>query len=221
MSTPAPATIRSDRRRRATGLVVALLAALTTGLSVANILPAPACEGTASSPCDPAVPLWAAGLVAGTALCVLAGFVGAGFIAFASTCLAFGAGSIVGGVRAPGLGSFPLVFGLLWIVLGLLQVGFFLWIRPKAKARRAAIAHLEAAGVPADAVVTKVEDTGITMGVDPMVALTVRITTSSGAVFTRTTRSVVPRTAIPRVGDAVRVRFDPADSAEVLLDLRR
>ena len=46
-----------------------------------------------------------------------------------------------------------------------------------------------------------------------------RITLSSAG--QRSTQTFVSRTAIPRVGDRYRVRFDPTDSAQVLLEEAR
>jgi hypothetical protein len=217
-------TIGADlglRPRKVVGVLVAVAAAAAVGSSVALLFSLPGCDGTSSAPCDERAPLYAGTMVVGIALCVLASFIGAGFLAFALTCLSLGTGSIAGGASAD-MGAFPVGFGAVWLAIGIAQVGFFLWIRPRAIARRNALAHLRAHGLPGEGVVTAVQDTGVTMNDDPMVALTLQVTPDGGGGrFQRSAQTFVSRTAIPRVGDRYRVRFDPTDSAQVLLEEAR
>ncbi|BDZ46473.1 hypothetical protein [Naasia aerilata] len=101
---------RGTRRRRVVGILVAVLSAAAMGAGIAGLFSSPGCDGTSAAPCNPAVPLYTAAVVAGIALAVLSSFIGAGFLAFALTCLALGAGSVVGGLSQD-MGAFPSTSG--------------------------------------------------------------------------------------------------------------
>jgi hypothetical protein len=73
-------------------------------------------------------------------------------------------------------------------------------------------------GVSAQALVTNVADTGMTINDNPRVKLTLQVQPEGGAPFEVTKKLTVSRVAVPRIGDSYWVRFDPADPTEVEID---
>lgn len=73
-------------------------------------------------------------------------------------------------------------------------------------------------GVAAEAEVLGIEDTGMLINMNPVVRLNLRVTPSAGGEpFETTGDSVVSKTAIPRVGDRVRLKYDPADPTQIIV----
>jgi hypothetical protein len=73
-------------------------------------------------------------------------------------------------------------------------------------------------GIQARAIVTNVQDTGMTINDNPRVKLTLQVQPEGDAPFEVTKKTTVSRVAIPSIGDAFWVRFDPADPQEVEFD---
>lgn len=78
-----------------------------------------------------------------------------------------------------------------------------------------------AAGVPAEATVLELRDSGTTINDDPVVIFLLRVEPAGGEPFTAETRALVSRLDVPQVqpGRVLPVRYDPADPARVALDL--
>lgn len=66
-------------------------------------------------------------------------------------------------------------------------------------------------GTRANAKITGIADTGITINDDPVVRLTMEINPDSSGTFTKTADVTVSRVTIPRVGDIIGVIYDPKD----------
>ena len=105
-----------------------------------------------------------------------------------------------------------------WKLFSALMGGFFvLMALPAALAGRLGRGKREQAekllrgGVRAPAVVTAVEDTGMTVNDDPRVKMTFEIRPERGAPFAAEKTAVVSRVAIPRAGDHATAWYDPAD----------
>ena len=73
-------------------------------------------------------------------------------------------------------------------------------------------------GIQAQAVVINVQDTGMTINDNPRVKLTLQVQPEGEVPFEVTKKQTVSRVAIPRVGDQMLVRYDPANKNEVEFD---
>jgi hypothetical protein len=73
------------------------------------------------------------------------------------------------------------------------------------------------AGIPASADVLGIEDTGSSINDNPMVRLKLKITPQFGVPFEHTVETVVSRIAVPRVGDTLNIRYNPANPAQVAI----
>ncbi|MEA2169378.1 MAG: hypothetical protein QOF76_2678 [Solirubrobacteraceae bacterium] len=71
--------------------------------------------------------------------------------------------------------------------------------------------RLQDAGVDAQAVLTSVQDTGMTINDNPRVKLTLQVTAPDGSAFEVQMKQTVSRVQVPRPGDTFAVRYDPED----------
>src|SRR5262245_26189422 len=80
--------------------------------------------------------------------------------------------------------------------------------------------QIRATGVPAEATVTQIWDTGVTVNNDPVVGFLLNVQPADGPAFQAKTRNLVSRLAVPRVqpGAHLRVFYDPKDTARVAID---
>jgi hypothetical protein len=74
-----------------------------------------------------------------------------------------------------------------------------------------------ATGAPGKASVIKIQDTGAMINFNPVVLLTLKVKPASGDEFETTVTTPVSKIAVPRVGDVVDVRFNPANHGEVAI----
>ena len=73
-------------------------------------------------------------------------------------------------------------------------------------------------GLPATADVIGIEDTGTLINFNPVVRLKLKVTPSVGGVdFETTGQSVVSKIAIPRVGDKINIKYNPADPSQIVV----
>lgn len=133
--------------------------------------------------------------------------------------LAIGIGSWVAQRRAPGPGGgFSIAATVLLGVGGLLFViGVYLKIRGR---RRARIYH---SGVPGEAVVRAVNQTGVMVNNQPMYSFDIEVTGQGFAPVSTTHREVVPFWYLNRVGPDARipVKVDPSNPTRVIFDWDR
>ena len=69
-------------------------------------------------------------------------------------------------------------------------------------------------GADAAAEVLSVANTGATVNMNPVVEMKLRLTTPVGTSFETIGRAMVSRIAVPRTGDKIRVKYNPADPAQ-------
>ncbi|MEW5940060.1 MAG: DUF3592 domain-containing protein, partial [Chloroflexota bacterium] len=69
-------------------------------------------------------------------------------------------------------------------------------------------------GMDATAEVLSVADTGATVNMNPVVEMKLRLTNSMGASFETVGRTMVSRIAVPRAGDKIKVKYNPADPSQ-------
>jgi hypothetical protein len=79
---------------------------------------------------------------------------------------------------------------------------------------------IRAVGVPADATVVRIWDTGVTVNDDPVVAFLLEVKPTDRPAFQAETKALVSRLAVPRVqpGAQLKVMYDPNDTTRVALD---
>ena len=70
-------------------------------------------------------------------------------------------------------------------------------------------------GLQASAEVPGVQDTGATVNMNPMVMLTLKAVSAMGTEFQTTGQAMVSRVAVPRVGDKIQIKYNPADLAQI------
>lgn len=72
-------------------------------------------------------------------------------------------------------------------------------------------------GLEATAEVTAIQDTGATINDSPVVMLSVKATTMMGTQFDTTGRVMVSRLAIPRIGDKIKIKYNPVDPTQIAI----
>ncbi|HTX91166.1 MAG TPA: DUF3592 domain-containing protein [Anaerolineales bacterium] len=70
-------------------------------------------------------------------------------------------------------------------------------------------------GADATAEVVSVQDTGATVNMNPVVLLVMKVTPAAGAAFDVTTQTMVSRIAVPRAGDKIKIKYNPANPQQV------
>jgi hypothetical protein len=85
----------------------------------------------------------------------------------------------------------------------------------------AEVKELQQTGTPAEAVILRIWDTGMTVNEDPVIGMEVEVCPAEGETWNATIpKSLVSRIDIPRFqpGQTIAVRFDPQDRSRVGLD---
>lgn len=72
-------------------------------------------------------------------------------------------------------------------------------------------------GLEASAEVLAVTDTGATVNMNPVVMLKLKVKSSAGTEFETSGQSMVSRIAVPRVGDKIKIKDNPADPSQIAL----
>ncbi len=72
--------------------------------------------------------------------------------------------------------------------------------------------RLQQVGIKGSAKILKVEDTGVTVNMDPYVKITVLMPNGNNATF----KMLISRVEIPRPGDVIEVLYDPSDQTVVM-----
>ena len=70
-------------------------------------------------------------------------------------------------------------------------------------------------GLDATADVVMVTDTGATVNMNPVVLLQMKVTPAAGAPCDVTTQTMVSRIAVPRAGDKIKIKYNPANPQQV------
>lgn len=70
-------------------------------------------------------------------------------------------------------------------------------------------------GLAASAEVLSVADTGATVNMNPVVEMKLQVTTAMATSFETTARTVVSRIAVPRKGDRINIKYNPADPTQI------
>ena len=70
-------------------------------------------------------------------------------------------------------------------------------------------------GLDANAEVVMVTDTGATVNMNPVVVIQMKVSPAAGASFDLTTQTMVSRIAVPRAGDKIKIKYNPANPQQV------
>ena len=70
-------------------------------------------------------------------------------------------------------------------------------------------------GLEATAEIVMVQDTGSTVNMNPVVVIQMKVTPAAGAPFDLTTQTMVSRIAVPRAGDKIKIKYNPANTQQV------
>jgi hypothetical protein len=77
--------------------------------------------------------------------------------------------------------------------------------------------NLAQTGMEANAEVLSIEDTGMLVNYNPVVRLGLKVEPSYGSGFETTGQSMVSKIAIPRVGDKIKIKYNPADPTQLVV----
>ena len=77
--------------------------------------------------------------------------------------------------------------------------------------------NLSQTGMGASAEVLGIEDTGALINFNPVVKLKLMVTPQFGVPFETTAETAVSKIAIPRVGDKINIKYNPANTSQVLV----
>ena len=72
-------------------------------------------------------------------------------------------------------------------------------------------------GLDANAEVVMVTDTGATVNMNPVVVIQMKVSPAAGAPFDLTTQTMVSRIAVPRAGDKIKIKYNPANPMQVAI----
>ncbi len=70
-------------------------------------------------------------------------------------------------------------------------------------------------GLDASAEVLSVADTGATVNMNPVVEMKLKVMPAVGAAYETTSKTMVSRIAVPRVGDMLKIKYNPADPSQI------
>lgn len=77
--------------------------------------------------------------------------------------------------------------------------------------------ELSKTGVEADAEVISIQDTGATVNMNPVVALGLKVTPGEGEEFQTAGQLMVPRIAVPRVGDKIKIKYNKDNPTQFVI----
>lgn len=72
-------------------------------------------------------------------------------------------------------------------------------------------------GMPASAEVISVTDTGQMVNYDPVVVLQLKVTPETDAPFDTYAQIIAPKIAVPRAGDRINIRYNPASKSQIAI----
>ena len=72
-------------------------------------------------------------------------------------------------------------------------------------------------GLEANTDVLSVTDTGATISMNSVVELKLHVIPAAGAAFEATARTTVSRIAVPRKGDRISIKYNPADVSQIFV----
>jgi hypothetical protein len=77
--------------------------------------------------------------------------------------------------------------------------------------------NISQTGLPASAEVLSLEDTGTLVNFNPVVRMKLRVQPQFGVGFESMVETAVSKIAIPRVGDKLNIKYNPADTKQIVI----
>ncbi len=77
--------------------------------------------------------------------------------------------------------------------------------------------NLNQTGMPASAEVMSIADTGMLVNYNPVVKMHLKVQPQYGPGFETDVETAVSKIAIPRVGDKINIKYNPANTSEILV----
>ena len=77
--------------------------------------------------------------------------------------------------------------------------------------------ELSKTGVDASAEVVSIQDTGATVNMNPVVVLGLKVTPAEGEEFQTVGQLMVPRIAVPRVGDKINIKYNKDNPSQFVI----
>jgi hypothetical protein len=77
--------------------------------------------------------------------------------------------------------------------------------------------NLAVNGADATAQVLSITDTGATVNMNPVVVLVVKVTPANGVEYQTAAQVTVPRLSIPRPGDQIKIKYNPAIPSQIVI----
>ncbi len=77
--------------------------------------------------------------------------------------------------------------------------------------------NLQQTGMGATAEVINIEDTGALVNYNPVVRMKLKVQPQFGMPFETTAEAAVSKIAIPRVGDKINIKYNPANNSEIVV----
>jgi hypothetical protein len=78
-------------------------------------------------------------------------------------------------------------------------------------------ADLAQTGMPATAEVLSIEDTGALINFNPVVRMKLQVTPQFGMPFEVVSETAVSKIAVPKVGDKINIKYNPANNSQILI----
>ncbi|BDD08702.1 hypothetical protein FUAX_11340 [Fulvitalea axinellae] len=76
---------------------------------------------------------------------------------------------------------------------------------------------LMTSGIPAQAKVLSIQDTGKSVNLDPVLTLKLNVRQDNDSNFVITAASHVSKISIPKVGDIINIRYDPDNKSSIMI----
>jgi hypothetical protein len=97
------------------------------------------------------------------------------------------------------------LMGLIWVGVGIILV----LVGLASVRRRRQVKRLQVTGKRADATITAIRDTGVTVNQQPRVELTLQVQPDDAPAFELKAKRLVSRVSLPQVGSTVSIKYDP------------
>ena len=208
-------------RIKIAGLLVGLIGNGAMGYALYTLLGGAGCATSLNaSACEAAMTPGMIALPVGIILSMIGIFMGGGFLVFCGLFLAIGLGSMAASAftNMGEMQSFGWIFGGMFAFFGLLPLFLVRGLKAGAVKKALQAKRLVESGTRGVGTVLQVNDTGMTINDDPRVEIVVRVApVDGGATVERRKKVVVPRVAIPRVGERYPVWYDVADPGDWIM----
>jgi hypothetical protein len=201
-------------RKSIVGLVIGFLGCALTGYALFSIFASAGCAASFDASCasDVFSTVWM--LPVGIVAAMVGMFLGGGMLVFSGLFMAIGAGALAIGILGlmPNMPVFPILFGGMFLLGGLVPFFLRIMMKRQAAAKQVMAAELMQSGVKGVGTIVGVTDTGITINNNPRITIRMRIDPLDGSAAVERLKTVtVSRVQIPQAGSRYPAWFDRND----------